>query len=252
MKSESTISVNQKIWVVLAILVFVTLSITIGSVPSQSQQNIAKPTASGTPDFSKYPVAELNAPTITNPAEKALREIKGKRYDTRPMIMGSPGPNDTMILIWDAEIEPPAVPADQSKLIVLGSFIDSKGFVSNNRSSIYSEYSLRIQKLLKNESTNARDIGDVITVDRPGGILRYPTGQQILYRYNWLDLPELNTQYIVFLDKDGDEQNPNYRVITAYRLKDGHIFPLDHGKDFDELTGLDEKTFVNRINIQMK
>jgi hypothetical protein len=246
-------STNQKTWVFIAILVLVTLSVSLGTMSSHSQQNSpGKPVTNPTPDFGKYPVADLSAPEPSSLAERAERSLKNKRYDRHAMVLQNPGPDDTLVVISDAEPEPAAIPSETSRLVIIGSILSSNAFVSNDKSGVYSEYSLYIQSVLKNDKAKERHPGETIIVDRSGGYVKYPKGQKILYINDWQDLPELNGRYLIFLDKEGSEQNPNYKIITAYQFKDNQVLPLDRTSRFAEFKGMAESTFVKRVGTSSK
>jgi hypothetical protein len=239
---------TQKVWIFVALLFFVTLFVAFGTNPGHTQQNLAgKPTPKETPDFTKYPVADLEAPEPGNSAEGRERSLKNKRYDKHPILIGGLGPNDTAVGVHDAEPEPPTLPVAESRLIVIGKILDSRAFVSNNRKGVYSEYSLQVQSIIKDDKGPETRAGDIVTIDRSGGQVRYPNGQKVMYFIAGQDLPEVGQMYTVFLNKEGDEENPNYKIITAYQLKDGQVFPLDKFPAFGEFKGMDAKIFVNRI-----
>jgi hypothetical protein len=239
---------NQKTWIVVGTVVLLTLFLTFGTTSSHTQQKgRVNPSPNGTPDFSKYPVADLDAPEPGNSAEGRERALKNKRYDKHPLIIDGLDSTNTAVGSTDAEPEPSVLPVSESKLIVVGTTTDSKAFVSNNRKGVYSEYSLRIQSIIRNDSLHERQVGETISIDRSGGLVRYPKGHKVMYFVNGHGLPEVNARYIFFLTKEGDEENPNYKILTAYQIKDGSIFPLDRFPPFKEFQGMDEKAFVTRI-----
>jgi len=242
-------SVNQKIWVLVAILVFITAWISVGTLSTQSQQGTGKSLPHTTPDQAKYPVADLNTPEIRDADERNDRTLKNSRYDKYAMVLLSPGPYDTFVRISDGEPHPEAIPLKESRLVAIGNVLDSKASVSNDKSGVYSEYSLQIQSILKNDNAKERRVGETISFDRSGGFVRYPNGQKILYLNDWQDLPEINGRYVVFLDNKGNGKSPNYRLITAYKLQDEQVIPLDRTEIFAKFRGMTEKDFVKRLTV---
>ncbi|HEX8370835.1 MAG TPA: hypothetical protein VF604_19975 [Pyrinomonadaceae bacterium] len=56
-------------------------------------------------------------------------------------------------------------------------------------------------------------------------------------------------QYILFLTKS--EQSPNYRILTAYELKESKIYPLDDGSQFENFKGIETTIFIKTIREMM-
>lgn len=238
---------NQKLWGLISILVLVTLSLTFGTIPSQTQQTARPKPTPNRPDISAYPVAELNASAPGNSAEGRARARKNKRYDKYPIIKFGLSPRHTAVAVYDSEPDPPHLPVAESRLIVVGTILDSKAFVSSNREGLYSEYSLQIESIIKNDSASEKHVGETICIDRSGGNLRYPSGQKVMYFVAGQSLPLVGSRYVFFLKKDGDEDNPNYKIVTGYELKDGLVNPLDTNQLAREYTGLEENVFLSKI-----
>ena len=74
----------------------------------------------------------------------------------------------------------------------------------------------------------------------------YPNGQKILYLIDWQDLPEPAGRYVFFLSKD-DDKNPNYKILTAYQLKDDKVTALDNHPDFREFNGMSKTDFIKLV-----
>jgi hypothetical protein len=93
---------------------------------------------------------------------------------------------------------------------------------------------------------NKREKGEIITVDRTGGVVQYLNSQKMLYLNDWQSLPEANGRYLFFLSSD-DAKNPNYRLLTAYRLKEGKVNALDNNAEFQEFNGMSEADFIKLV-----
>ena len=61
----------------------------------------------------------------------------------------------------------------------------------------------------------------------------------------YLNLPELNERYLFFLDTE-DHKNPNYKLITAYKLQDENVSALDNGI-FREHNGRKKSEFMKLV-----
>lgn len=239
-------------WGIVALVVLITLAITFGTTGSYSQQSSTAQLPTPTPennshaDLTKYAVVDYDALEPTNAAEREERKLKNKRYDVSLPVVKNPPPEATMVGGSDVEPVPPALPFAASKLIVIGKILNSKAFLSNEKKGIYSEYSVQIETILKESKRKKLQTGENISVDRAGGRVRYANSQEILYLLDWQDLPEVNGRYLFFLSND-DDQNPNYKILTAYRLKNGKVTALDNHDDFREFNGKSETDFIKLI-----
>lgn len=244
---------NRIIWGLVALVVLITIGATLGTPDSYSQQNSTKQSSTPTPDnssnqdLSKYAVVDYDTPLPENVAEREERRIKNKRYDKNLLVMKNPDPRYTASIFSDVEPVPPAIPFSESKLIIIGEILNSKALLSNEKKGIYSEYCVRIQTIFKQDKWKKHQTDEIITMDRAGGRVRYPNAQEILYSLDWQDLPEVNGRYVIFLNND-DEQNPNYKILTAYQLKNGKVKALDNHDDFREFNGISETDFIKLVS----
>jgi hypothetical protein len=243
---------NRIIWGLVALVVLATITISLGTPDSYSQQSSAKH-SSPTPkpespfgDLSKYPVADYNAPEPTNAAEREERKIKNKRYDVSLPVLKNPPPEATAVGGSDVESIPSAIPFTESGLIIIGKILNSKALLSSDKKGIYSEYCVQIQTILKQDKQKKLQTDEIITIDRAGGVVQYPNAQKILYLLDWQDLSEVNGRYVIFLNNDND-QNPNYKLLTAYQLKNGKVTALDNHDDFREFNRMSETDFIKLV-----
>jgi hypothetical protein len=237
-------------WTIVALFILSTIAVTLGTSGGQTRQRAepepTPPTANPFGDLSRYPVATLDAPEPSNALEREARRIKNKRYDSGLIVAMNPHPDDTASIFSDAEPVPPAIPSEESALIVMGEVQDSKGLLSNEQKTIYSEFSIVIRSILKEDPKKKLKVGELIYADRSGGVVLYPNGQKILYLNDWQDLPERTKKYLLFLDRE-DDPNPNYRIITGYQLQDGSVTALDKYSIFTELNGTKVADLIRRV-----
>lgn len=246
---------NRIMWLVVVLVVSATMAVTFGTLDSNGQENSACPQAQSTPtpptnpfgDMNKYPTVDYDAPEVATAPEHEERLIKNKRYDRSFPVMKDPSPDDVAVGGIDEDTPvPPAIPFAESKLVVVGEIVSSKAVLSNEKKAIYSEYSLRIQTILKADKEKKLRVGETITMDREGGAVRYPSGQKILYFVTFQNTPEVNGRYLFFLTSDAAD-NPNYKIITAYQLKNGVVTALDTFADFGEFNGKSETDFIKLV-----
>lgn len=239
---------NRITWGIVLLVVLLTLSISFVPITSHSQQDKSNKNqeVKAFGDIEKYPIADYSAPESSNASEREERREKSKRYDKRSFVITNPRPDVIMSTIYDAEPEPPALPLRESKLVVIGQILDAKAAMSNDKGAVYSEYTVQIESVLKQTAELELRAGQLISVDRTGGRVRYPNGQTILYLYSEQGFPEVLGRYIFFLDNEG-LKSPNFRIITAYQLKDETVSALDHAPKFREFNGKNKKDFIKLV-----
>jgi hypothetical protein len=241
---------NEIMWVLVLLVVLTTIAITSGAFDSHGQETIqAQPTP--TPmnrfgDFNKYPTVDYDVVESITAHELEQRTIKNKRYKASLDIMKNPNPEGIALITSDGEPLASAIPWAESRLAVIGDVQNFTAVLTDEKKEIYSEYTIRITTILKKDKKKKLQTGDIITIDRAGGVVRYPSGQKMLYRNDWHNFPEMKARYIFFLGND-DDQNPNYKLLTAYRISDGKITALDNHPDFTDFNGMSEKDFIDLI-----
>lgn len=119
----------------------------------------------------------------------------------------------------------PAIPADQSDVIVIGEVTAANAHLTEDRTGIYSEFSISVREVFKAADKKIR-IGKVIEVSRPGGSVRFASGKIQKYTINRQGSPEIGSLYLFFLKQEKDSLD----VVTGYDVSSDRIRPLD-GED---------------------
>lgn len=140
-----------------------------------------------------------------------------KKYEDVPLVAGAAVSDHT----------PPEqpLPTGSSDAIIIGEVIDTKAFVSEDKTSVYSEFQTRIDEILKNSDTAPLTPGESIDVLRPGGGVRLPSGEVPLLYVEGRGYPRTGRRYVLFLKYD--QLSQSYYIATGYELRDGKVFPLD-------------------------
>lgn len=239
---------NKLIWGITLIVVLITISSSFGTMSSYSQnENSKEQTKNSFEELTKnIPVVDYNAPNLTDGVERELRVIKNNRYDLILDVIKKPNPEYDFAISSDAEPIPPIIPFTESKLVIIGRILSANAFLSNEKKGIYSEFSVNIETVLKKDEKKNLKSGGTIAMDRAGGVVRYANGQKMMYMNDWQKMPETDQRYLLFLDKD-DEQNPNYKLITGYKLENGKVTALDSPNIFGKHDGMSEKEFINLV-----
>jgi hypothetical protein len=148
----------------------------------------------------------------------------------------------------------PAIPTAKSNLVMSGKVTKAKAFLSNDKTGIYSEFEVEIEKIIKNNDKSTVSIGETIQVERIGGQVRFPSSQVVKYMIYGQGLPQEEKNYIFFLSYDAQRQS--YRIVTAYEIRKGRIYALDGNNavggdvrfSMDEFNGYEETLFIDKIN----
>lgn len=159
-------------------------------------------------------------------------------------------------LINDWQIGLPALPVKKSDAVVIGTVNSGEAFLSNDETGVYSEFSVSIGGLVKNNRSSPIELDTDIIVQRAGGRIIYPSGKILKYFISGQEMPRLNGKYVFFLRYD--QQRQAYNIITAYEILNGKITALDgkgkakgSGFKFSEYNGVDEQQFMNELQIAL-
>jgi hypothetical protein len=101
--------------------------------------------------------------------------------------------------------------------------VDAQAYLSDDKTGVYSEFSIRIDEVFKNDSLKPGFPGGLVVAERYGGRVRFPSGRVTFYGNRDQGMPRLGGRYVFFLERD-DQQ---YSILTAYELSSGRIYPLD-------------------------
>ena len=117
----------------------------------------------------------------------------------------------------------PALPVEQSNAIILGKVTERRAVLMDDRSGIYSEFSIKISEIFKDD-LGGFFIDQVITTSRPGGTVRFPSGKTQQYTISLQGYPQQDKAYVLFLKRD---ELGDYSILTGYELSGSVVQPLD-------------------------
>jgi hypothetical protein len=197
-------------------------------LPSDGQISQQKQEPQTQPDFARFPIIDAGAPQPTDPMERAKRAKKGKKHNIKYA-----GPIDesldSMFLSLDWDVDLPALPIEKSAAVVIGRISKAEAHLSENRTGIYSEFTVQIEAIFKNDISNPLALDNSITVYRTGGRIRFPSGKILVSAVSHQDMPQLGSRYVLFLTRSStqDGTDEDLSILTGYELKNGKVFPLD-------------------------
>lgn len=177
-------------------------------------------------DDDATPIVDLQSPDNSDRVDKNNRRMKNARYDhsgddkTRPNIFnihGAVGEPE-----WRAGYSD--IPVATSDLIVEAVVSESHAFLSNDRTGIYSEFTLLVAKPAKLTTGSGVNVNDRIVGERFGGRIKYPSGQIARFRIGRQGTPIIGKRYLFFLAKLDQD---TYNILTAYEIQGDTVSPLD-------------------------
>lgn len=202
----------------------------------------------------ELPVADFDRQEPTDVAARAKRRTKGKRYDRHssqpieeaPWVSGR---------IWSSDWAKglPALPIADSDAVIVGRVNSAEAHLSNDKTGIYSEFSIQLEEVLKDGPHSSTLPGNSISGERLGGAVRFPSGSIQRYETRGQGMPRVGNRYLLFLKRLNQE--PDFFIITGYDLSGTTVSPLDGSEveegtesyPFDKYRGFDVSSFVGLV-----
>lgn len=215
------------------------------------RQTKAQPTAKELDDAAT-PIVDLNSTDVAD----AKRQRKNQRHNHGGLAVAeAPGGNEEVNVVSESSI--PDFPFGLSDLVVEGTVADSKAFLSEDKTGVYSEYTITVSDILKSPASNPVSKHDSIIAERFGGRVRYPSGQVIRYKVTGNGSPVKNAHYVFFLKRVDED---SYLLLTAYELRGNKAFALDGSRVslrkgnwvFDKHNGQDVTEFRKDLGNALK
>ena len=194
-----------------------------------------------------FPKVDYDAPEPTDPAEKAKRRNKGKQYDKLGGVSREPTHYSSgLISHWEVNL--PALPVEQSSVIVLGTTQTRGAFLSADKGAVYTEVSVKVEDVLT--GANLVNNRSVIDLKRLGGVVRYRTGEESLFHIVGQNMPDVAKRYLFFLKALPESED--FEVVTAYELTPSGVAALDSPSQFTRYNGHDEAAFLDEVRIAIQ
>ncbi|HEY9401449.1 MAG TPA: hypothetical protein VIQ24_02055 [Pyrinomonadaceae bacterium] len=222
----------KKPLILFSLLLMVAAVTATAGLRGQKQNNSTSPALEkAKEDF--YAVTDYTAPEPIDPQKRELRRARNARYNMRP----EKGVDPKLFKLTEeressfggppshAPVEP-SLPAAQSDAVIIGEVSDAQAYLTEDKTGIYSEFTVRVGEVLKNSTTTPLGSDSSISAIRGGGAVRFPSGKVIRYGQHGKPLPRTGRRYVFFLKYNNDE-GQDFKIITAYELRDGQVFPLD-------------------------
>lgn len=204
------------------------LLIAVNVRSQQGQANIPIGKAQATEkelDDEATPIVNFEDSGTVKVDKNSPRGIKNARYNKYRVVVSQPPPNAGEVGLYSDPKTPISdLPVDESALIVEGIVTNSEAFLSEDKSGVYSEFSVRVSRVLKVNPDLSVRTNDTIITERFGGRVRYPSGKIVRYKNADEGSPVKGEKYLFFL-KEVDQNS--YKILTAYELRGNKVFALD-------------------------
>lgn len=242
----------------------------------QAQQATGPGSPARTNQKLEEPAPIAVAPEPTDPVERALRAtrdrlfnspieipfgqfepIKRNRLDTMP-------PRPPNVVFVDRAPAPPntrpedyQLPVVDSDTIILGSLSTAQPYLSEDGTSLYTEYTISVEQVIKDSANLTLKAGSIVALFRMGGALRLAFGRVIRLDVHGLDDPPVKGhRYVWFLNYDA--RGYWFRAVKLWEMRDSGAAPMD---PFDQglanagrsqHTGMSEADFLNAVRDEVQ
>ena len=197
------------------------------------------------------PVLDLKQEATTAAdQQKARKHRLSLRQDWK--ITELPAKAEPIPVAAHALLRLPAIPAQQSNAIIRGTVINRRAILTDDKLGIYSEFSISIAEIFKDDPNLFR-INQVVTVSRPGGAVRLSSGKIHRYTISSQGYPQQGKEYILFLNRN---EEGDFSILTGYEVDGAVVQPLDGKRgsrnkedqlQFDTYRGVSRETFIGAL-----
>jgi hypothetical protein len=223
---------------------------------SQTQEKFKPSKHSGVPVTGEFQGQQESS------QDYSRRQIRDRRYSDSsilPKPISDPGMDEPesanltfidYVTVGDS-LDPHGIPASVSTAIVIGTVLGGKCFITSDHNYVYTDYQVRVDQILKQDSTATLTVGSQVTAARPGGAVHFPSGHVTNFLNPGHGLPAIGSQYVLFLWK-AISGLPEYEIIidSGYELKGQRAYALDDANS--EHDDVDAKMLLGKIQEAVK
>jgi hypothetical protein len=214
-------------------------------IPGRSQEQKPRIKTHGRKfDENRFPIADYTASDPSDPKERLKRQEKGKKYDKSAWRI-YPETTSNMARVDYVDPNLPALPLTESSAVIVGQITDAKAYLSNDKTGVYSSFTVQVNEVLKNSTTVPLSTASSIEVERDGGRVRFPGGRILIYTINSQDMPVVGLRYVLFLTNPHGQSD--FEILTAYELREGKVYPLDDLPNLYRYENADELNFLSEL-----
>lgn len=234
------------------------IAVTLGTQGGNSQEKNLKKAApsSGDDDLTTSQKKTFPEVDFLSPALSARELKQAEKYDKGLPVLSQDADVSTdleavIAFHWEREFEP--IPVAKSDVVIIGEVVNAKALLSANKTSVFSNFEIKVLKILKNNKEAAATKDESLFVEREGGIVRYPSGHKFWSRVVGQRMPVTGAKYLFFLTNNFPIQgvSEDLYILTAYEIKNGRVSLLDDLKNqsagVQAYKDKDESVFLNDV-----
>ena len=254
---------SRTVWAIFLAFVAVLAPLSTRSAFGQEPSQAQKPPAGGdAPKFlgiysDEPPATSVDRTTTEAAGQSAKRDLRDNRWGSQllepledPGLHGYLGPESTTVTHIDyVGGGREALPTELSNCVVLGHVQSAKAFVTPDRKGVYSEFSIVVDSVVGQDSTQHIAPGSTLLGIRGGGTVVFPSGHQRKVLFEGIGYPKIGPQYLLFLRLQPNSDD--YGILTAYELSNGKAYPLDDGKPFTRYDGVHQASLIRSVNARL-
>lgn len=198
-------------------------------------------------------MVDLGVSLPSDESARAIRTKKSKKYNDKSLSKISEA-SGTTFLVNESLSNLSALPVEKSSVVLVGEIIDAKAYLSEDMTTVYSEFEVRLEAVLKKDGSQVLRVGESIAVERFGGRVRLPSGKVFIAAVDNQDMPRVGGKYLLFLTNNfrGAEYSAeDFNILMGYELKGGKVFPLDRTSSNHPIArynGKDETTLLTDLS----
>jgi len=187
-------------------------------------------------------------------SDKQRRAVRERRYKntyseiTDPTNSSAQEPSEdyeVQISDYAAPLDP--FPVAPSAAIVIGTVLRGKAYVSSDRTYVYSDYQVRVDRVLKQDTSTGLAVEEQIVVSRGGGTIHFPSGHIRNYIDHGEGFPAIGSQCLFFLGKPNFPEHEYEQIIgSLYQLDGGEVHPLDD-EQMGRFDNMSQTVFLTRV-----
>ena len=170
-------------------------------------------------DVNHFPIAEFASSETKDAKRKARAEKRNKSH----WRVDPDSVSDSTVRVDSIDFSSPAFPIKEAQAVIVGTVSDAKAYLSNDKTGVYSVFSVLIEEVLKH--SGKLTVGSAIEAEREGGRVKFPSGRTHLYMISEQDMPRVGGRYVLFLSETNTENV--FEIITGYEIRADSVSPLD-------------------------
>lgn len=199
-------------------------------------------------DMSQFPLVDASASEPDDPHKHEKRKARKSRYDKRGKLHLKVVEGTSAEANLHYFVGIPALPV-QLDVVMLGTVEKAEAVLSNDKTGIYSEFTIRTEEVFKDYGSIRLMVGSQFVAEREGGRVRFPSGSIQYFKIAKQNMPRVGRRYVFFLKRLDENDTDSLFIITGYELREGRVYPLDGDEQnmllFEKYRGFEEGKFID-------